>query len=291
MQDKLQKAIAKCNDKNNKISTRKFKKIYPFTTENISAYFNAFQLRDKSLLTVGSSADEAINANLCDAKEVTIMDSCLYTKEYFYLKKAALEVLTYQEFLDYFCRVGNEGHTFSEEKFLKLSNYLANLDKDSFTFWQELYKLFPGTLIRDKLFKHDEEDRETIIKINPYLNSEDAYLQERAKIKSFTPLIIPKNIKEDIAKKFDNIFLSNMAVHMYTKDMVEAYNKKIENNLNKDGKILIRYMFHCLDNEKLDIEKFFYSYFDDLVYDFKEELIPGIDEEATDGILTYQKKK
>lgn len=291
MQEKLQKAIEKCDDINNKISDREFRRIYPFTTENISAYFKAFQLRNKTLLTIGSSVDEAINANLFDAKEVTIMDNCLYTKEYFYLKKAAIEVLNYQEFLDYFCRIDNEGHTFSKEKFQKLSNYLAKLDKESFLFWNELYKLFPDTFIRDKLFKNDEENRKNIIKINPYLNSENDYLKERVKIKSFTPIIIPKNIKEDIIKKFDNIFLSNIAIHMHTKDMVETYNKKIENNLNNNGKILIRYMYHCLGSEKLDIEKFFYSYFDDLVFDFKEDLIPGVDEETCDGILTYQKKK
>ena len=36
--------------------------LYPFTTENINGYLPYFELKGKSLLTVGSSCDQAINA-------------------------------------------------------------------------------------------------------------------------------------------------------------------------------------------------------------------------------------
>ncbi len=291
MEEKLKKAIAKCNDKNNTISLSQLKKIYSFTNENIKGYIDFFPLKDKSLLTVGSSCDEAINANFNSASNITIMDTCPFTKEYFYLKKAALEIFTRQEFLDYFCSFNNAGNTFSLEKYQQLQRYLETLDKASYNFWNELYKRFPGSLIKDKLFRHDEEDRATIEKINLYLQSDEAYLKERENIRNFTPTIISKSINEPLSQKFDNIFLSNTSIHMQTKQMVDTYLEKIAHNLNYNGKILIRYIYHCKDDKKLDIEKFFYSYFDDLVYDFDNELIPSVDEEMSDGIITYQKKK
>ena len=51
-----------------------FNKLYSFTTENIKDYISSFDLNNKSLLTVGSSADQAINAILNGCKDVTIMD-------------------------------------------------------------------------------------------------------------------------------------------------------------------------------------------------------------------------
>lgn len=41
-----------------------FSKLYPFTTENIAGYIDNFNLKNKSLLTVGSSGDQVINAAL-----------------------------------------------------------------------------------------------------------------------------------------------------------------------------------------------------------------------------------
>lgn len=41
-----------------------FYTLYPFTTENINGYIDLFNLKDKSLLILGSSSDQAINAGL-----------------------------------------------------------------------------------------------------------------------------------------------------------------------------------------------------------------------------------
>ena len=51
-----------------------FDRLYPFTTENISGYFKEKDIKNKSILTVGSSGDQAINAFAMGAKEVTIFD-------------------------------------------------------------------------------------------------------------------------------------------------------------------------------------------------------------------------
>ena len=52
-----------------------FKKdIYLFTTENISGYINDMDLKDKSLLTLGSSLDQAYNALLLGASQIDVFD-------------------------------------------------------------------------------------------------------------------------------------------------------------------------------------------------------------------------
>ena len=58
--DALYKASMTCEGKLYYIS--EFSKIYTFTTENISGYIDYFDLDNKSLLTVGSSGDQVLNA-------------------------------------------------------------------------------------------------------------------------------------------------------------------------------------------------------------------------------------
>lgn len=64
-----------------------FGRIYPFTTENIAGYINLFNLDNKSLLTVGSSGDQVINASLFNCQDQTVIDINPFTRYYFYLKK------------------------------------------------------------------------------------------------------------------------------------------------------------------------------------------------------------
>ena len=79
-----------------------FSKIYSFSTENISGYIDSFDLENKSLLTVGSSGDQALNAILRNWKDVTVMDINLYAKYYYYLKAAGIIELTKEKFLRFF---------------------------------------------------------------------------------------------------------------------------------------------------------------------------------------------
>ena len=54
--------------------------LYPFTTENIDGYLDLFDLKDKSLLTVGSSGDQVINALVMGCEDVTLYDKVFESK-------------------------------------------------------------------------------------------------------------------------------------------------------------------------------------------------------------------
>jgi len=140
----------------------RFSWLYPFTTENIKGYINQFDLRNKSLLTVGSSGDQVINASLKGCKDQTILDICPYTKYYFYLKKAALLTLSYEEFINFFCFLDytetfNDNYqVFNIDTYKKIRLNLKELNEEAFMFWDELFNTYYGLDIRVSLFKKDE---------------------------------------------------------------------------------------------------------------------------------------
>lgn len=64
-----------------------FQEVYPFATEAVSGYFSRLDLKDKSLLTVGSSCDQAFNALVLGAKNITVYDINANVETYYKLKK------------------------------------------------------------------------------------------------------------------------------------------------------------------------------------------------------------
>ena len=74
----------------NYYSSTYFTQIYPFTTENINGYLPLFDLNNKTLLTVGSSGDQVLNAVISGCKEIDVIDLCPFSQEYFNLKRAAI---------------------------------------------------------------------------------------------------------------------------------------------------------------------------------------------------------
>lgn len=64
-----------------------FESVYQFTTEDISQYFPLLSMQDKSILTVGSSGDQAFAALLFGAGKVTLYDISPNTYEFVKLKR------------------------------------------------------------------------------------------------------------------------------------------------------------------------------------------------------------
>ena len=105
-------------------------KIYPFTTEIISGYFNKLNLAGKSVLTVGSSLDHAFNALLLDAKEVTVYDLNPNIQKLYYLKKELILSKTkdqlYDELLEKVSIPITEEEIFGKHAVSKMNCYLEN---------------------------------------------------------------------------------------------------------------------------------------------------------------------
>ena len=278
---------------------------YSFTTENISGYINLFDLKDKSLLTVGSSGDQAINAILKGCNDITVIDINPFAKYYFYLKKAAILTLDYVEFFRFFCYkyykyYEHNSEAFNLQSYNKLKDTLRNLDGESFLFWDTLFSKCNSNDIRRTMFKSDEVGIKVLKKIDPYLKNRLSFNKTKSKIVNINPKFINGDIfKTKLYKTYDNIFLSNIGTY-YTQEKLKGLVDTLETNLNEEGKLLICYLYDTLEDtpylkqfpEIYNLDKF-HKLFQQHITDFNS--FTGInnirfsDRSIKDSIVTYQK--
>jgi len=287
-------------------SRNRFYKMYPFTTENISGYINHFDLKDKSLITVGSSSDQVINAALMDCKDITLLDINIYTKFYFYLKAAALIELNKEEFLnflrfqDYPKVFKNNKEVFDINIYNKIKSTLRLLDYESYLFWNELFSTFEPLEIRQNLFSHDEGRTEEIVSSNLYLKNDILYNETKNKLKKLRPTFINGNLFEvQLFRYFDNIWLSNIASYL-TLEEIKIMTDIFYELLNDNGKLLMAYLYETTRDTKYqdswckiyDINKFFEIYKDKNIFMETFLGIKGIkfeDENIKDSVLILKK--
>lgn len=283
--------------------------IYPFTTENIAGYIKFFDLEDKSLLTVGSSGDQVINAVLKGAREVTLLDINPCAKYYYYLKEAGILELSLTEFNrffrynDYPKPFNYNKRVFSKEYYKKLKDTLQALDNASYLFWDELFSEYSPEDARISLFNIDEPANYGITGSNLYLQSEILYDETRDKLKKVENKFITGDVFEiETNQTFDNIWLSDIARQLRFSEIEELTNKFIE-NLNDDGKLLINYLYmydHDIEyrdgNPPLfntsDIAMFLHNYKTvDRVWFSGVDSFRENDKSIKDQVWVYQKKK
>lgn len=299
-------AIKRCE--NIFVDDKEFDQIYPFTTENIVGYIDCFDLQDKSLLTVGSSGDQIINAALKGTKDITLLDINPYAKYYYYLKTAGILELSLTEFNEFF-RYNDHPKVFkynkkvfNKDSYKKLKSTLKSLNKDSYLFWDELFDMYQPEHIRSYLFSNDEYRTSILSKSNLYLQSENVYDDTKTKIKELRPKFINEDIFEvNLTKDYNNIWLSNIACYL-EQDEIKEMTDKFANSLAVDGKLLISYLYSIdMDTEYHD------NWYP--IYDLKNDLellkeysptfhffkgVEGIKfctDDIKDSVLIYQKKK
>ena len=253
LNEKYLQAIKFCENKN--VSSR-FAQIYPFTTENIMGYIDKFDLNGKSLLTVGSSCDQAINACMFGCEDVTILDICPFTKFYFYLKKAGLLELSYEEFQNYFCykdfpkTFQDNQDVLNRDLYFKLRDTLKSLDYASYYFWNDLYRCNKPLSIRERIFSFDEEKIYVLKRANLYLKDETNFNDCKKKIENFDPKIVNNDIfKTEFNRNFDNIWLSNIPQYL-TPEKFKKLTDNMIKLLNNDGKLLMCYLYQTQSNTK-----------------------------------------
>jgi S-adenosylmethionine:diacylglycerol 3-amino-3-carboxypropyl transferase len=251
---KAQTLIGELYSYDDEFYSNMFSKLYPFTTENIQGYLKGINLKNKSMLTVGSSADQILNSILYDCKEITCADINPFVKYYFAFKKAAILSLDYKEFLNFFCYKDYPRFCVDNQKAFSIKTYYKvsqHLDKKSRIFWDSLYLEFYGEEIRNKMFSHDEDRHFVLKQLNAYLNPE-SYNQLKNKIKSANVKFLTcdiKNLEEHTNEKFDYMFLSNISNYlesMYETEHIKNYKtlvNKLSKNLNSGGEIMIGYLY------------------------------------------------
>ena len=174
-----------CSLKYERIRKVQFHYLYPFTTENIAGYLPFFDLNNKSLLTVGSSSDQTLNAVYLGANMVDVIDICPFAKEYFYLKKAAIVSLKRDAFINFFSSrqgIFTRYNCFNMRTYQQLLEALEYYDAESAYFWSELFNHYSGITIRKNMFLPEEYRVKVIKAVNKYLQNDENYDDLRQKI-------------------------------------------------------------------------------------------------------------
>jgi len=285
-----------------------FSRIYTFTTENISGYIDYFNFDNKSLLTVGSSGDQVLNAFYNGARDITLFDINEYSKYYVYLKISAILSLSYKEFILFFFKYVKNPYEknrcmFSKVLFNKIKDNLRIIDYESYLFFDELFSLYEKDMIRSRLFD-DDEDRNRVIKgFNNYLKDEESYNKLKSIISKITFEYINGNMFEDsIDGRFDNIFLSNLCTITSLKELKNLLEKLDKNNLKRGGSILLGYLWDTSFNDNKFKDEWIDMYKMPIVKEYLKEYITekhGVtdywdilheDDKKRDLVLIYRKK-
>lgn len=186
----------------------KFKKVYPFTTENIAGYMSDLDLKDKKVLTVTGSGDHALNAILKGAIDITCFDVNPEAKNYTIDKIDLIKYLSYEDFLKYMVFDNLLNGKYSLE--LKYYNPYSKIKHN-------LY------LTRENYYKLKELLRNVVIK---FINTN----------------IIDLKINEQI----DYMFLSNISDYLgllYKDEELEKYHDLMMNFLEYVDYIYMAYLY------------------------------------------------
>lgn len=210
----------------------KFKKVYPFTTENIAGYMHNLDLTGKKVITVTGSGDHALNAILRGSTDITCFDVNPHSKDYSRDKIDAILSLSYEDFIRY----------------LLLDNQLKSKYDLEF-----------------KYYNPDSKKR-----CNLYLSREEFY-RLKSLLASVSIRFIDANITDlKIKDHFDYMFLSNISDYLsllYQSEELERYQKLLMQFLEYIDYIYFAYLYDVEDDEKRsridqpsEVDKVFKSY-------------------------------
>jgi len=267
-----------------------FFQLYSFANENINGYIPLFDLKGKSLLTVGSSSDQVINASLAGCNDITVCDICPLTKYFYYLKLSALLVLNREEFLGFLCETKYQSnreynpHLLTKKTFNKIKNILKYFDYESYYIWKYLFENYSRNDIQ-KLFRRDINSLESIVYCNRYLKNDYNYYHARETVMNSLINFVNGDISKTIFNRnFDNIWLSNVAQYLNDNDIIHMI-ENASSLLNLDGKILLCYFW----NTNMTVKGFPIEALAN--FNSKKNMIPGIFKNDNNSILVYTKRQ
>jgi len=214
--------------------------VYSYSNENLRQLFANLNVKNKSVATVGSSGDQALNAIYYGADKVTIIDACITAEPYIELKKAAILNFDFKTFNNFM----TSENLFNPIWYAKISHDLNNTAK---MFWDNMY--LDGCIPSiETLMCLKENARQRLG--SAFYDNKDNYqrLQQLLRGKNFEYIQAElSDFPQKLKDKYDLILLSN--VYDYV-DHYAFYNvvKELEkNNLNNGGVMQLHYLFGLFD--------------------------------------------
>lgn len=294
------KKIISCRDEKH-YKENFFYSLYPFSNENLKAYFKSQDFNGKRALTLGSSGDQILNLISLGCEDVTSFDINPFVRYYYELKKASIMGLNRSEYLKFLYQRKYLLTKFKDLSDLSLFKSIRHyMDSDSILFWESLFDEFGIHQVKQWFFIKDSLFKENIIKNNGYLDYED-FSNIRGKLEKSRVSFVTDDIRNivNIDSSFDFMFLSNVLDYVFdfhlkeydeiTKCMGEygSFVDSIIDMLNKNGKLFFHYVW---DYSFCDYSIIVYNHFrdDDNV---SKMLIPSSDgvRNENDCVFVYKK--
>lgn len=206
---------------NKGLRTREYDKIYYSTNEQLESIFSSFNFKDKSVLSVLSSGDQALYFLYNGAKYVDVFDQNKLTKYYYILRLWCIKYLK-----ELYPKI-----TLEKRYLKKLLSYVEpknTLEKDAYEFWRVFSIVFYDKNIN--IF-------DTKVKVNEFLFDID---QLSKYVEKYNYCFYNINLfkKQSLRKKYDVIYTSNITDWVSPNDSFKIYRNNLFKLLNKDGIIL-----------------------------------------------------
>ena len=113
-----------------------FHNLYSISNENLYEFFPKLNLKNASVMTVGSSGDQVLYSLMFGAKEVVCVDINPFTKFFYDFKVACIKHFDFEGFNEFFGHYKSSEQTLNAEAYRQIS-YL--LPEDSKYFWDNLF--------------------------------------------------------------------------------------------------------------------------------------------------------
>ncbi len=213
-------------------------RIYPLSTEITEDFLSGFDLHNKRVMTMGSSLDQLFSYALLGSTDITIMDANNLTIPFFYMKLAALKVLSREEYIVFFYNDISEKYSskfLDKEIYLKFKN---NIPDKYRSFWDNMYS--EGVI--NRLFHFYPSAADGMLPY--YLSSDETYEYVRSIIDDITINITITDLSkfsDYLNDEYHLIDLSNVYTYVEKKKYWDAVNN-LGNFLSVDGIFKLHYM-------------------------------------------------
>jgi hypothetical protein len=260
----------------------KSNKLYQFSNEGLIGVCENIDFKDKTVLTVGSSCDQALMFYENGAREVDLIDICPFVELYYDFKRQAILNLDYKLFRDFFAQIGSDIYFITDGIKEGTKKIFPKLNSKTYEFFN--YFLFELKQ-RDRMEfvwceKHGWSRRIS------YLNKEvfNKYKESTFILKS--PNFITENIvnyKTD--KKYDIIYLSNLvdylvdrANHLTNDEIVslEKFYQKMLSLTTHNGIVMAEYFWRSDNESSVSSQTGIYAFFQKHS-EFKAKMVPIIE--------------
>ena len=217
--------------------------IYKKSNEQIKNYQNYLENR-KKVLSVIASSDQIINCILTGTKEIDAFDISRFPKYFMYLKLAALEALSRDEYSDFFYGYIDTSERHDDMYFDLIRD---NLDKENKEFWDSLFNFYDWyDIYNSALFSSEIVVQSLVEKNNKYLDK-----NEYKKLKDMVRKVNINTHEGDIIKlidkfkdSYDLAYLSNIVYYVKRTEYKEMLDKL---NLENSG-VALTYLYNIDDN-------------------------------------------